>query len=464
MTARGRAILKGFGITALAALPACKTGEPPPEVPAQNAPAFSASGTEAIPDRWWRAFEDPRLDASVETALAGNFSLESAWQRLREAEAVTRRERSDLFPDLDGFFDAEARRGETGDFDEDEEQLSLGLTASYEVDLWGRIRSRVEAERLRARATYEDYQAAALTLSAEVAGTWYQLIEARNQRELLASQVQTNENVLRLLRARFGSGQVRSVDILRQRQLVEATREDLFEAEAGIAVLEHSLAVLVGETPQTYRPATPDNLPGLPSLPETGLPASLVQRRPDLRQALAQVRAANADLAAAISNQYPRLTLTATLGTEGENPGELFNDWLASLAGELTAPLFDAGQREAEAERSRAVLARRVADYGSRALEAFREVEDALVREEKQRQQLRSIGRQLDLAQQSLQRLRSQYFNGVSDYIDVLDALTEEQQLRRDQLQARRELIELRIGLYRALAGGFDTKRDPEGT
>jgi outer membrane protein TolC len=266
--------------------------------------------------------------------------------------------------------------------------------------------------------------------------------------------------VLRLLRARFGSGQIRAVDILRQEQLVESTRERRIAAQSRVHVVEHLLAVLLGRSPQAGVELERVELPELPPLPDTGLPAELVQRRPDVRRAHDLLRAADRDLAAAVSRQYPRLSLTASLSTAGEDASDLFDDWARSFAGNLVGPLLDGGERRADVARAEALREQRLYEYGQATLTAFREVEDALVRERKQLRQLDSLRRQVELASRTYEQLRIEYFNGLADYIDVLTALTDQQQLRRDLIAARLELLDIRIGLYRALAGGFRTDRE----
>lgn len=422
--------------------------------PVDTPDQFSDSGTEAVPDRWWKTLGDTALNRLVQASLNENFNLKVAWSRLKQARAVRERESSSLYPSLDASAGGEINRNGT-----DNELLSLGLTADYEVDLWGRIESNVEAEEYRARASYADYQTAAISLSAEVARTWYQLVEQYHQLNVLNQQIKTNRKVLDLIKSRFGSGQVRSADILRQQQLLESTREQKITVQSRIEVLNHQLAVLLGKSPQKGIRYQSGTMPDLPPLPKTGLPVELVQRRPDVRSAYLKLKAANEELAAAISNQYPRLTLTASTASTDDNASELFDNWARSFAADLTAPLLDAGEREAEVDRSRAVRQQQLYEYGQSILTAFRDVEDALIREKKQAERIRNLREQLNLAQRTIERLRTQYFNGTGDYIDVLNALTEEQQLRRDILSARLALVEHRLSLYRALAGGFEADR-----
>lgn len=439
-------------------------GQPETVSPVQAPKAFSASGTETLPDEWWTVFDNERLDATVDSALTANFGLKTTWQRLHAAQAVVDRESAALFPTLEGSADGSVSRRSDDEPESDAsqtEQLQLGLTSVYEVDLWGRINARIDAEQLRAEATRADFQTAALSLSAEIVRTWYRLAEARNQVQLIEDQIATNAQVLDLLENRFEMGQIRSVDILRQRQLVASTREQRAVAETRMQVLEHQLSVLLGRSPQAGVEDVPEALPELPPLPDTGVPAELVRRRPDVQSAFHRLQAADRDLAAAISNQYPRLTLSVSASTAADHAGDLFNDWATSFAGNLLAPIFFGGELQAEVDRTAAVRQQRLYEYGQTTLVAFQEVEDALIRETKQRERIQQVQAQIDLAQQAYQQLRVEYLNGAANYLDVLTALDDVQQLHRDRLAAELTLVEDRIALYRALAGSIEPAPAP---
>ncbi len=421
-------------------------------LPTGPPPAFSSSGETAMPDRWWFAFDDAALNQQIAVSLDGSFTLAAALERLRAARAVTRREASDLWPDLDGVDDANSTFSTDGD---EATRLVLGLEASYQVDLWGQIQSRVDAERLRASATHADYHAIALTLSADVARTWYSLIEAHAQLELLDRQIETNRKGLQGQQARFEVGLIRLPDLLRQEQLVESTLEQAVVVQSRIAVLEHLLAVLQGRPPQdaTYEPG--EDLPGLPPLPDTGLPAELLDRRPDIRREFLALQAADRDLAAAITSQYPRISLTSSLTNVAEHPEDLFREWFFSIGSQLVAPLIDGGQRRAEIDRTASVVYQRFNQYGETVINAYREVEDSLIREQYLIARIERLDNQTKLASQSSTLLREQYLIGDADYLDVLSAITAEQSLQRETLSARLELVRTRIALYLALAGSF---------
>ena len=434
---------------------------PPPTgllLPLTPPDSFSFSGEQARSARWWTSFADNRLNALMNQALDSNFNVLAAWQRFQAAEAVVDREASFLLPDVEAFFSA-GRSYPEPDFRGGENQ-QLGLSVAYEVDLWGRIRTQVQAERYRAEASRLDYQTATLSLSAEIARTWYRLMARWGQLELIREQVATNENILKLIIARFGSGQIRGVDILRQKQLTEATREQQIIAESQIRVLENQLAVLLGVPPQENIPYAPDSLPPLPPLPQTGIPVELVRRRPDVQAAYYALLAADREVASAISARYPRLAINASSSARSNEVEDVFRNWAYSLGANLLAPLFYGGRLSAEVDRTKAVEQQLLYEYGQTVLVAFREVEDALIQEKKQQERIEVLEEQVELAERSYEQLRVEYFNGLSDYLAVLTATDREQQLRRDLISAKLTLLTYRIDLYRALAGGFETTRE----
>lgn len=460
-------ILKPLLPLLLVALSACSfvADSSPPPVPVPE--AFSFKGQANLPDQWWTALEDRDLDALVERALAENLSLQSTWDRLDQARAAARKAGADRYPSMT----AEAGVSRTWIDDagntSDLSSRSLGLVAAYELDLWGRIRSSRDAARLDAEASAEDLAAAGISLSAGVATTWYQLIEQRGQKLLLEQQRDTNQKVLELLSLQFRTGRIGIADVLQQRQLVEANRGELTQVLARIQLLEHQLSILLGQAPgqslsQSYFPQRVE-LVELPPLPATGVPAELIERRPDVRRAFLRMRAADHRVASAVADRFPQLSLTGRFDTEAGTSRDLFDDWLASLAAGLTGPVLDGGRRRAEVDRTRAVAAEALHDYGQVVLEALGEVEDALVQEHQQRHYVASLERQLELSSQSIERIRDRYLKGNEDYQRVLSALLSSQSLQRRELTARREMIAFRIALCRALSSGWVMKRsNPE--
>lgn len=437
----------------LLASPGCRTRQVQRDFPTRALVPFSESGEVGMPDRWWTTFGDDGLDFQVERALGDNFELAAALQRLRAARAVARREASDFFPDVDGVFGTNATFGPGPT----ETRTTWGLDANYQVDLWGEIQSRVDAQRFRADATHADYHAVALSLAAEVARTWFSLIEAQAQLKLLEKQLRTNRDGLISQEARWGvAAGGGSPDVLRQRQLVESTLEQQVVVEARVEILEHQLAVLVGELPQAASFETGDQLPKLPPLPYAGAPSELLMRRPDVRRDYLAFVAADSDLASAISAQYPRLNIFGSLINSAENAETLFRDWFVSIGSQLVAPLLDGGQRRAEVDRNAAVVCQRFNEYGQTMLIAFQDVEDSLALERYQLRRIERLNAQVKLAEQASEQLRQRFITSDASYLDILSSVQSEQRLQRDILSARLDLVLIRISLYLALAGDFD--------
>lgn len=451
---RGRLWAGALGLALLVA-PACM-GAPAarePTVPFEPQAAFRASGEAESAPRWWTSLGDAALDAHVERALAVNHDLAAAWHAFREACAVARRTGADRLPVIDLVADAEAVRASDGDDDED---ASVGAAFDLEVDLWGRLEASRRADVLRASERLEAYRATAVALAADVARVWYRLMEAELQVALLDEQIQANADILSLIEPRVASQELRSVDLLRQEELLESTREQRIEAEADARILAHELAVLTGRVPGRLPAVETPTLVAPGPLPETGIPIERVRRRPDVRAARHAVLAGDQELGAALRDRYPRLRLGAAVSSADR----VFEDFIGSFAAGLLAPLFDGGLRAAEIDRTRAQRDRLRSAYAQAVLTAFREVEDALVEEERQDRRIQSLERQLALSQQSSTRLRDEYLNGQGSYIEVLTALTDEQERRRELLTARRLLVEARVDLHRALAGPFVTRRE----
>lgn len=453
-----------FPTITLLGLDSCRSEPREPEPPVHVPEEFTATGEAVLPEEWWRSFDDPGLNRLVGRALESNLELRGAWDRLARAEAVARREGADLRPSLDysaGAGTSWSRRElADGSFSTDRsDDSSLGLAASFEVDLWGGIESAVQAARLDVLASAEDLQAAAITISAGVATTWYALVAENGQLDLLKRQQETNRQVLELVTLRFRMSRAGAADVLRQRQLIESLQGEIERVDARARVLEHQLAILLGRSPTESVAPRAAELITLPPLPDTGLPIELLQRRPDVKNAYYRVMAADRRVAVAVADRFPRLFLSAQALTSADHPGDLFQTWLAGLGADLVGPIFDGGRRDAEVDRTRAVLSESLHDYGQVILDSLGEVEDALVTERKQRDLILSLQRQLELSDQVIDRIRESYTKGAVDYLRVLETLSTNQALQRNVLEAERQLIEYRIDLCRALAGGWEMAR-----
>ena len=441
----------------------------PVELPSQfnslDKDASRAPNKEPDPGKWWEDFGDPELKGLVDRALTDSLQLKQTWARLTQAEALARQAGASLEPNVNLELSASRSRrnitapGPAGTTTREftSNSYSASVPVAYEVDLWGKLRSRARAAAYDAFASRDDVEAAAMTLTASVAENWFNILEQRSKQKLLRQQMMTNEAFLELVMLRFGQGESSATEVLQQRQQVQGTRAQLSLGDAREQVLVQQLAVLVGRGPGSIVTPQRDELPNLPSLPSAGLPSELLQRRPDVRAAQRRVVAADYRVGEAIANRYPSLTLSASVGYSALSLSELFDSFVWSVMGSISASLWDGGRRSAEVDRTRAVLEERLMGYGQTLLTAVLEVESSLVNEKQQEAHIEELERQVQTSRQTLDIARLRYQQGLTDFLPVLTSLQALHAAEQNLLTSKRQLISHRIQLCRALGGTWTT-------
>ena len=408
------------------------------------------------PDKWWEGFNDHELNQLIKTSLAENLSLKEAWARLMQSKALAVQAGSALVPNLSGNAGASRarqKRKNTITTKETVKDYSLGLVSSYELDLWGKIRSEQEAAILQASASREDFNAAAMTLAAEVTQQWINIISQRMQKHLLKEQLKTNMIHFELVNLRFRKAMVSALDVYQQKQVVEKVKAQIPLVEAQEMLFFHKLALLLGKAPDAEIEINRNGLPVLQELPSIGIPADVLSRRPDVRSAGLRLKAVDWKVAAARANRLPSIDLTASLKFNSESLDLLMDNWIIGLAGNLTAPILDGNKRKAEVDRQMALADENLASYRSTVLTAIKEVEDALISEKKQREHIEALEREIEAAKNALNEARERYRKGLNEYLPVLTQLLTTQGLEIDLIQKKTQLLLYRISLYRALGG-----------
>ncbi|WP_334120639.1 TolC family protein [Limnobacter sp.] len=416
-------------------------------------------GAVQAPGDWWTGFSSTQLTTLMQQAQADNLNLEATAARLRAAQASLNAAQAGFFPALN----LNASRQENtvkGVSIQGQATNNRGLftsasfSASYEIDLWSRVRNTAQAAELQLQATRYELDAARISIAGQLATTWAQWVAADQTVRLFEDELKSFETNLKLVELRFRQGSAAASDVLQQRQLVESAQGNLSQAISSRDVLLNSLSILVGQPPNTLN-LKQEDLPSLPPLPATGFPAELLNRRPDVQQAWSVVLSTDRSVAAAIANRFPQLSLRASFSDQTRDSDLLFDNWVRNLSVNMVAPLFDGGARSAEVERQRALLDQAVAQYQEAAINALADVDNALIQETRQRETAQSIRRQLALAEQSLKRLFAGYRNGSVDYLAILDAQQSTSQLRRNLVNAEQQRVGFRIALYRALSGSI---------
>lgn len=434
--------------------------QPQPVIPARPAYIESTFATERkanadnatadLPVSWWTSFQDSTLNELMSKALASNLGLQQLTTRIDQAKAALDQAGGQLFPqvDADGVYQS---RWEDGFSAENRtEAVSFRGLLQWEADVWGRLRSIRHAEAEEVEVAEYDLQAARLLLSASVAETYFQILEQEQQLELVQRQIEVNETLLDLTRLRFGQALASIVDVLQQQEQLDATRALVPGIESRRWQLEYTMDLLLGQAPEEARVRSEARLKVLPPAPSPGVPSDLLRNRPDLLALQHRMTALDYRVGEAIADRLPRFILDGSLGISG-NPG--LDTVTAALGGLVTGPVFDAGVRRAEVRRRRAILEEAILVYSETYLDAVREVETALVQEEKKRKEVALLARQLGTSQRLLTETQNRYTQGLTDYLPVLDAVQRQQNLERQLLTRHRELLSLRVTLHRALGG-----------
>ena len=456
-----------FSSLALAMLVSACAGGPAyqrPDVtlPAQWQAGAAAPSAASSSPAWWSEFQSPELNRLVAAALEGNRDLKAAGSRIDQARALAQINGANLLPSV-GLSADVARDQRAGAPAAPKHTASLN--ASVELDVWGKNRQSQAAALGRVQSSVHAQQSVQLALQAEVAGTYFRVLSARDQLAVARNTVRNTEAVLRRLQAQHTAGAISGLEVVRQQGLVASVSASIAPLEQQRQQALDALAVLLGRHPQDLAeladltPATPplDAL-RLPPV-AAGLPSSLLAQRPDIRQAEADLVAAHADINAARAALFPSLRLTAAGGVESASlaallrPGSL----VYALAAGLTAPLFDGGRLRGQVALTQARQDELVQVYRQAILIALREVEDSLNATQRLAEQAAAQQQVGAHAATALRMAELRYRDGGVDFGAVLDAqrvLLAAQAAQQTITLARYAVA---IGLYRALGGGSDT-------
>jgi len=435
---------------------------PGPSVPE----SYRLKGPQAISvlsetDDWWRRFNDPVLDRLMEEAFSGNLDLQQALFRLEEAEAKVKKANATLWPRLDLSFE----RGRVGHGNITDNAYQYSLAASYEVDVFQRLRAYRRQRELERLATRQDVKSVLLTLSAQIANTYFKILESRERIGLQQFIIGELERTLELVRLRYSRGLVSSLDVYQADQNLQANRAALPLLQQELETNKNALAVLLGLPPsELFPPGGGDKLFGkemgrrLPEMEfrfDPGTPADIISLRPDVREAYLRLEAQNREVAQALAELLPRFDITAAYGGENFESRNLFDyeNVFWNIFAQVSQPLFRGGELRAEVEVQRSKLHQAAAAYQAAVLRALREVEDALAAQDASRRNLDYLKDRLESLKSSTKISVFRYRYGLSDFLPVLQAQTAYQSVAQEIVKMKYMVISNQIGLVRAVGG-----------
>jgi outer membrane protein, multidrug efflux system len=410
---------------------------------------------------WWSAFQSPALTAYIDQAQRANYDIAAAAARVTQADARTRIAGAGLLPTVDAG--ADASRSRVGSSSTSTRggrvstSYSASLAASYELDFWGKNRSALTSAQSLAQASRFDRETIAITVMANVGTTYFSVLEFRDRLAIARDNLANAENVLAIVEARFNNGAASALDLAQQRTVVANQRAALPPLEQQLRQTENALAILLGQTPDALTIATgsladvvlPDIAPGLPS--------ELLNRRPDVANAEAQLIAANADINTARAQLFPSIQLTAQGGFASTALSSLFDGpglfW--SLVASVTQPIFEGGRLSGQVDLTEARYEELVQVYRGAVINAFRDTEDSLVAIRQLAEQQTLQEEAVRQAQTAFELADTRYRGGLDTLLNVLDAQRTLFQARDTLVQVRSARLQATVSLYRALGGGW---------
>jgi NodT family efflux transporter outer membrane factor (OMF) lipoprotein len=456
------AILLAAGLAGCAVGPAYErptTPEPAAFKEAQGwVPAAPADALERGP--WWQLFGDPVLNDLAASVEVSNQNVAAAVAAYAQARALVAQERAALFPTVSLGLSADrsgVRNREAGS------AYRLNLGGNWEPDVWGRLRAGVTSAQASAQATAADLASARLSAQGEVAANYFTIRALDAQRTLLESSIAGYERELRITENRYHVGIVARTDVLQAQTQLASARSDALTLQRQRAQFEHAIAVLVGKAPSEFTLApAPEWRVSVPAIP-VGVPATLLQRRPDIAAAERDVAAANAEIGIARSAYFPNIGLSASAGSSGSRFADLFSASNAAWSFGLSAAqsIFNAGATRASVAGAEARHQAAVARYRQTVLNAFADVEDQLtaVRVLEQQQELRRVAS--EAADKVEQQIMNRYRAGQVSYSEVVQAQNTALNARRSLVQVQADRQAAAVTLIQALGGGWRVGQDP---
>jgi NodT family efflux transporter outer membrane factor (OMF) lipoprotein len=409
----------------------------------------SEKQTEAISEysNWWEGYENSELNALMLAALSNNPDLIATKNRLEQAAADAGISFSSLLPELTTSLSRETSNGNN----EAPSLISFRGAASYELDLWGHNYALYQSDKAKIMAGISDVKSARITLSATLAESWINLMATREEHDLLKNQIETNDMILELQHKRYEKGAAEALDVLQQKEFLERSKTGIPDLLSMETALENQLATLAGLSPLESLNITTRQLPEILVFPDSGIPAQLIQNRPDIKAAWNRLASADWVAEAARVNRFPQINLSADYLTSSGKFKNLFSEWALELALGLTAPIIDGGRRANEQTRALALADERYQNYKKLVLSALKETEDAIIRNVQQENKNKFISEQLKASRSALAQAQISYSRGGAGYISVLSSLLNVQSLEQQLIRGRRDLALFRIELYRAL-------------
>ena len=432
-------------------------------------PVASPKPLNAADAYWWRVFDDPVLDALVESAYQNNLTLQLAGVRVLEARAQLNKSIGNLFPQQQGVSGAITWNQVNAPVTVNRWDDSLLFAASWEIDVWGKIRRGIESDRATYLGTVASYDDVLVTVIADTASSYVNIRTAEERLRVAARNLETQKESLRVASAQFKYGETSELDVKQAMTLVAQTQAQIPPLQNSLRQSKDALAVLLGETPDAIdrRLTAEGSIPAAPSDAAVGIPKDLLRRRPDVRTAGLRAASQSALIGVAIASMYPSFSLTGAFGVASTNLGQsslgdmfTWQNRVAQAGASFFFPVFNYGRLVNQVRVQDAQFQEAVLNYQNTVLKAQQEVEDGLSAFAASREALASLETAAATAARTTQLSILQYKAGETDYTTVLTSEQSELTIEDSVASTRGNVALGLISVYRALGGGWELRGD----
>jgi len=412
--------------------------------------------------KWWELFDDPVLYTIVSMALENNRDLKIAASRIEQARASVGFTKADLYPKIGieagagaGNFAGGTRSSTTN------KNYYLAAPLSWELDFWGKFRRATEAARAELMASEYALRTVQLSLISEVVSTYYLLLDYHQRLAVSEDTLDSRLKSLDIIQQRFDKGIIPELDVNQSQIQKEVAAASIPLYERSIAKTENALSILLGKLPGAIKTGEDLNSQTIPPDIPIGLPSNILERRPDIAEAMYLLEAQTANIGVAEALRFPAITLTGLLGLASSELSSITSDGGAwSVSGGLLGPIFDFKKNVRRVEIEEAKTRQALYRYENTVLTAFREVEDALVEVHTYKKQIFSVENKRKAAKNAYRLAKLRYDKGVSSYLEVLDTERTLFSVELELSELKQEYLNAYVRLYKALGGGWITKEE----
>jgi NodT family efflux transporter outer membrane factor (OMF) lipoprotein len=401
---------------------------------------------------WWYVFNDNKLNNLIEMSFRENFDIKSAIKRLEQANITFKQSSSSNYPNVNLNASTTLTKSDTQKSGESSvDSYALGLTLSYEIDLFNKIKSAEKSAEFSYLTTKENLKTLLLSLSAQIAENYFAIISINEKIKITEDQLNTNEAILKVLVERYKNSSVSITDVLKQKQNIENIKDSLTALKLNRQIYFNKLKILTGGN--EVADLGIDNTLMLKPINFDEINFDVVMNRPDVLSKYYQIESAAWDVSAAKANRLPSLTLSSSFTYSSTEINTIFENWSLNLIANLLVPVFDAGKRKLEVEKTKKILEEKIFDYKNTLLTAYSEISDSVITEKKYYESVDYIKNEISLISEILTKQRERYLSGDTDFSIYLNDQISLYTKKKELVDLKYNIIKNRIAFYKSIGG-----------